>query len=212
MNVGLMAARITAGLALISLVAACSAGAGPTAPAGDSQASIAASATPDASTPASIAPSLEPPSSSGPTDAPIARGGGGRYGTGATPTPDPTTKPTPKATPKPAPTLTIKSGSTSLGTVLVTSDGLTLYVLAGDSATHSTCTADCASAWPPLLVKAGTKVKGGTGVHAAFTTFKRGDGGTQVAYKGHPLYSWTGDSYPGDTTGDGVGGFSVARV
>jgi predicted lipoprotein with Yx(FWY)xxD motif len=108
--------------------------------------------------------------------------------------------------------VTIKTGSTSLGIVLVTSDGFTLYIHAGDSATHSACTGGCATAWPPLLVKAGTKVKGGSGASGRFATFKRADGTTQVTYNGHPLYSWTGDYSPGDTTGQGIGGFSIAKA
>jgi predicted lipoprotein with Yx(FWY)xxD motif len=209
MNIRLTVVRVATGLALISLVAACSAGAGVTsAPAAGSEAPLAASEVPIGS----ILPSISPVASSGPTASPVAQGGSGsRYGTGATAVPKATPKPTGKPT-APAPSLTIKSGSTSLGTVLIDADGLTLYTHAGDSATHSTCTGSCAAAWPPLLVKAGTKVKGGTGVHGVFTTFKRSDGGSQVAYKGKPLYAWTGDYYPGDTTGQGIGGFSVAKV
>jgi predicted lipoprotein with Yx(FWY)xxD motif len=211
MNIRLTVVRVTAGLVLVSLVAACTAGAGTTtAPVASSEAPLAASAEPSASSLPSVAPapSVSAAGSTGPTASPVAQaGGGGRYGTGATPTPNAT----PKST-TPAASITIKSGSSALGTVLVGADGLTLYTHAGDSATHSTCTASCASAWPPLLVKAGTKVKGGTGVHGAFTTFKRSDGGTQVTYKGKPLYAWTGDYYPGDTTGQGIGGFSVAKV
>jgi len=206
--------RATAGLALVSILAGCSVGAsGPTtAPAADSAAPVAESPVPAASVLPSEAPSTAPAATTAPTASPVAAGGGGRYGSGATPTPKATPKATPRATAKPAPTITIKSGSTALGTVLVGSDGLTLYTKSGDSATHSTCTGSCASSWPPLLVKAGTKVKGGSGVHGAFTTFKRSDGTTQVAYKGKPLYAWTGDYYPGDTTGQGIGGFSVAKV
>jgi len=33
-----------------------------------------------------------------------------------------------------------------------------------------------------------------------------------VTYNGHPLYSWTGDYSPGDTTGQGIGGFSIAKA
>jgi predicted lipoprotein with Yx(FWY)xxD motif len=205
--------RLTAGIVVASLVAACSVGA-TTAPPSDapavSPAAVAASSAPSVSSAPSTAPSVAPtPSSSAVAQG---SGGGGRYGPPPTakPTSKPTSKPTP--TPKPAPTLTIKTGSTSLGTVLVTSDGLTLYIHAGDSGTHSTCTGGCASAWPPLLVKAGTKIKGGSGATGMFATFKRADGTTQVTYKGHPLYSWTGDYSPGDTTGQGIGGFSVAKA
>ncbi len=34
----------------------------------------------------------------------------------------------------------------------------------------------------------------------------------QVTYNGLPLYYWQGDAKPGDATGQGVGGFSVATV
>jgi predicted lipoprotein with Yx(FWY)xxD motif len=218
-------APFAGGLVLVVaiVVAACSAGGSTQPPA--SQADLGAASVPPA---ASQAPSVGPSGgpSVGPAASPTAEAtagatagsGGGRYGGGATPTPKPTAKPTPRPTPKPtprptaAPMLTIHSGSTSLGTVLVNSDGLTLYFHAGDTSTHSTCTGACASAWPPLLVKAGTKVSGGTGVHGTFATFKRSDGTTQVTYKGHPLYGWQGDAYPGDTTGQGLDGFSVAAV
>ncbi len=38
-------------------------------------------------------------------------------------------------------------------------------------------------------------------------TTKRSDGKTQVTYNGHPLYTFTGDSNPGDTSGQGVNVF-----
>jgi len=201
--------RLTAGIVAAALVAACSVGAATARPSvapAVSQAPAAASVGPLPSSAPSAAPSSAPTPSS--TAVASAGGGGGRYG------PPPTSTPTskPKPTPKPAPTVTIKTGSTSLGTVLVTSDGFTLYIHAGDSASHSACTGGCATAWPPLLVKAGTKVKGGSGAHGTFATFKRADGTTQVTYNGHPLYSWTGDYSPGDTTGQGIGGFSIAKA
>ena len=203
--------RLTAGIVVASLVAACSAGAASAPPSvapAASQVAVEASPAPTPSNAPSAAPSVA--SSAAPSPTPVASGGGGGGRYGPPPTAKPTSKPTP--TPKPAPTLTIQTGSTSLGTVLVTSDGLTLYIHAGDSATHSSCTGGCATAWPPLLVKAGTKVKGGSGAGGTFATFKRADGTTQVTYRGHPLYSWTGDYSPGDTTGQGIGGFSIAKA
>ena len=136
--------------------------------------------------------------------------------TPASSTPKPTPRPTPRPTPKPtkappAPSLVIHTQSTSLGTVLAGSDHLTLYVHAGDGTNQSTCTGGCSAAWPPLLVKAGTKVTGGAGIPGHFATFKRADGTTQISYDGHPLYDYPGDAYPGDTTGQGLGGFSVAQ-
>jgi predicted lipoprotein with Yx(FWY)xxD motif len=62
-----------------------------------------------------------------------------------------------------------------------------------------------------VLVAPGTKVTGGAGIHGHFATFKRSDGTTQMSYNGQPLYTWPGDLYAGDTTGQGLGGFSVAK-
>ncbi|MGH2464969.1 MAG: hypothetical protein ACRDGI_05875 [Candidatus Limnocylindrales bacterium] len=205
-------APLIGGLVLAVVVAACSVAGGSTQPPA-SHATLGAASVPPAvsqvptvapSDSPSVVPSVAPAASPTAQATATAGSGSGRYGGGGTPTPKPTGKPTAK--------LTIKSASTSLGTVLVGSDGLTLYIHAGDSATHSACTGSCAMAWPPVLVKAGTKVSGGSGVHGAFATFKRNDGTTQVTYKGHPLYAWTGDYYPGDTTGQGIGGFTVAKV
>jgi predicted lipoprotein with Yx(FWY)xxD motif len=202
---------------LAVILSACSAAgstpaAGSVAPAALASLGPTSSATAPASdTPATVATPTDDGQSS-PT--PASHAGGGRYGSGATPKPtiEPEHSTEPEHTPKPAASLVIREGSTSLGKVLVDAHGLTLYVLAGDSATHSTCTGGCASAWPPLTVKAGTKVSGGSGVHGKFGTFKRADGTTQVTYNGRPLYGWTGDSQPGDTTGQDVNGFSVATV
>src|SRR5262249_53872836 len=46
---------------------------------------------------------------------------------------------------------TVKVGSTGLGRVLVTAQGKTLYLWAGDRGRTSTCYGDCAGYWPPLL-------------------------------------------------------------
>jgi predicted lipoprotein with Yx(FWY)xxD motif len=101
--------------------------------------------------------------------------------------------------------------TTGLGPVLVGPNGLTLYTHTGDSATASTCTGSCATAWPPLALPAGSNATGGTGVTGAFATLTRDDGSLQVTYNGLPLYGWKNDAKPGDTTGQGVAGFTVAK-
>jgi len=105
----------------------------------------------------------------------------------------------------------VNMATTSLGPVLVGPNGLTLYTHSGDSATASTCTGGCATAWPPLAVPAGSSATGGTGVTGAFATLTRDDGTLQVTYNGLPLYGWKNDAKAGDTTGQGVNGFSVAK-
>jgi predicted lipoprotein with Yx(FWY)xxD motif len=107
--------------------------------------------------------------------------------------------------------LVLGTHATPAGTVLATPAGLTLYTLGSDTATRSTCDGGCAAAWPPLTLAAGQIATGGTGVGGTFTVLTRSDGSRQVVYNGKPLYTWQGDGAPGDATGQGVGGFSVAR-
>jgi predicted lipoprotein with Yx(FWY)xxD motif len=83
--------------------------------------------------------------------------------------------------------------------------GRTLYLFMKDTANTSVCSAGCAQTWPALLVT-GTPT-GGAGVDASkLSTTSRTDGGTQVTYNQHPLYHFSGDSAPGDTKGQGIGG------
>jgi predicted lipoprotein with Yx(FWY)xxD motif len=96
----------------------------------------------------------------------------------------------------------------SLGKFLVDSKGRTLYLFMKDSGTKSTCTGACAAAWPPL--RAHGKPTVGSGANASMVgTSTRSDGAPQVTYNGHPLYTFTGDQNPGDTTGQGVNAFGA---
>ncbi len=98
---------------------------------------------------------------------------------------------------------TVVLSDSSLGEILTSADGMTLYLFTTDSADASTCNAGCDTSWPPLTdaVVAGEGLDDGD-----FTTITRDDGTTQVVYLGHPLYFFVGDSEPGDVTGQGVGG------
>jgi predicted lipoprotein with Yx(FWY)xxD motif len=104
------------------------------------------------------------------------------------------------------------ASSASLGTFLVGPGGMTLYTHAGDGANMSTCSGGCLTAWPPLSVTSGQQPTAGPGVTGHLGSFVRTDGAAQVTYNGWPLYSWPGDTKPGDTTGQGIGGFSVATA
>jgi predicted lipoprotein with Yx(FWY)xxD motif len=134
----------------------------------------------------------------------------------SSPSPSATTAPaaTPAATPTAvASAATVLTGSATVSgastTVLTDSKGMTLYYKTSDTATSVTCTGGCAAAWPPLLLPSGTAT-GSSSVTGTLTVFA-GPNGSQVLYNGHPLYTWSMDSAAGQATGDGVGGFKVAK-
>jgi predicted lipoprotein with Yx(FWY)xxD motif len=88
-----------------------------------------------------------------------------------------------------------------LGKVIVDSDGFTLYDFHKDKGTTSSCYGGCASVWPPLLTGPAPKAAGGISASKLGTT-KRKDGTTQVTFAGHPLYTYTADSKPGEANGN----------
>jgi predicted lipoprotein with Yx(FWY)xxD motif len=94
------------------------------------------------------------------------------------------------------------------GKALVDSQGRTLYLFEADHGGKSTCSGACAAAWPPYTVT-GTPHTG-SGVNPALLTTIPGPGGsTQVVYNGHPLYYFSGDSHPGDHSGQGSKAFGA---
>jgi predicted lipoprotein with Yx(FWY)xxD motif len=89
------------------------------------------------------------------------------------------------------------------GDILVTSTGLSLYLLTSDPPGGSSCTGSCAVVWPPLV--AGRRLKAGPGVKPSLlSSFVRSDGVRQVLYDKHALYTYEEDSDPGMVTGQGV--------
>jgi predicted lipoprotein with Yx(FWY)xxD motif len=104
-------------------------------------------------------------------------------------------------------TATIGVGNnSSLGKILVDSQGRTIYLFQKDSGTKSACFGDCAVAWPP--VRANGKPTVGKGLTASKVgTIPRSDGKPQVTYNGHPLYLYQGDHNPGDANGQGLTAF-----
>jgi predicted lipoprotein with Yx(FWY)xxD motif len=71
--------------------------------------------------------------------------------------------------------------STSIGDVLVDSNGHTVYELVGDTASHQICTSSCEAFWPP--VKSGGKI---------------------MVVNGHPAFTFVQDTAAGQTHGQGV--------
>ena len=95
-----------------------------------------------------------------------------------------------------------------LGSVLVDSQGRTVYLFEKDTGPKSTCFGACATEWPPVTTN--DKPSAGKGVSASMLgTTKRSDGTTQVTYNGHPLYLFQADQKPGDATGQNVDAFGA---
>ena len=95
----------------------------------------------------------------------------------------------------------------SLGSVLVSPKGLTLYHMTPESASKIVCTGQCTSIWPPLLVPSGDSgASGGSGVSGSFGTVQRPGGEMQVTFDGMPLYTYSGDTGPRQGNGQGIGG------
>jgi predicted lipoprotein with Yx(FWY)xxD motif len=92
-----------------------------------------------------------------------------------------------------------------VGLVLTGPEGKTLYMFTKDTAGESTCYDQCATNWPPLLVKSEADLVPGVNLPGKFSVTKRKDDTLQVTYNGMPLYYWKDDKAIGDATGEGVG-------
>jgi predicted lipoprotein with Yx(FWY)xxD motif len=97
----------------------------------------------------------------------------------------------------------VKTASNSaLGTILVDSQGMTLYHLSGEQNGKFICTSSaCVGVWHPLTAPSGSAPSGAVGSLGAV---KRPDGSMQVTYKGTPLYTFAEDRQPGETKGQGI--------
>jgi predicted lipoprotein with Yx(FWY)xxD motif len=97
---------------------------------------------------------------------------------------------------------TVNTAATKYGTVLVSSNGRTLYHLTAEKRGKIACAGACAKAWPPLTIKKGSKPTAGTGIkQAKLGTIKRPDGTIQVTYSGYALYRYGDDKKKGDAKG-----------
>ena len=131
-------------------------------------------------------------------------GGGSSGGSGPSTTP-PTTNPggggggggstNPPSTPQQA--------QVGGATAFVTSSQMTLYLFGLDTANHSNCPASngCSAVWVPYTAPAGTTAPSG------FTLTTRSDGTLQWTFNGWPLYTYVGDTAPGQNNGNGLNQF-----
>ena len=132
-------------------------------------------------------------------------GGGGLYGgKGGSAT---STAEAPAGAESGAAVLTVASAP-KVGAVLVDSKGFTVYDFHKDKGTTSSCYGACAEGWPPVTTE-GAPTSGEGAMAAKLGTTERKDGTTQVTYAGHPLYTFAGDSKPGEANGNDVDAFGA---
>ena len=94
----------------------------------------------------------------------------------------------------------VKTATITGATVLTNAQGFTLYSFAPDTMTTTNCNGTCAQFWPPVH----GPVTAGPGVAGTLATIARADGAIQATYNGHPLYTYTGDTAPGQANGNGL--------
>ena len=116
----------------------------------------------------------------------------------------------PPASPSSAVTISAKSVA-GVGTVLVNSKGQTLYMLTSEKGGKITCTDDngCTKAWPDTELPEGvSSATAGSGIQMSLLgTVKSSAGEVYVTYHGWPLYTYTGDTGPGEANGEGITAF-----
>jgi predicted lipoprotein with Yx(FWY)xxD motif len=118
---------------------------------------------------------------------------------GASPSPSSAPPSAGSSSPAAAAASTVKTATIAGVTVLTSSKGFTLYSFAPDTSTTSKCNGTCAQNWPPV-----TGPVTGAGVTGTFGTITRADGSVQATFDGHPLYTFAGDTAPGQNKGNGL--------
>jgi len=108
---------------------------------------------------------------------------------------------------------TVATGSTSLGTVLTNSQGLTLYYFTPEKGSNVVCASSnaCITTWPPLISSSGAP-SAPSGASGMFAVATLPNGTAEVTYNGWPLHTYSGDSTAGQTSGQGIQGMWFAAT
>lgn len=93
----------------------------------------------------------------------------------------------------------VKTTSMGGAKVLTTAKGFTVYWFVIDPKNKSKCYGSCSKYWP--IVKGPVSA---SGVSGTFGTITRTDGTKQATWNGHPLYTYVGDTAPGQAKGNGL--------
>jgi predicted lipoprotein with Yx(FWY)xxD motif len=117
---------------------------------------------------------------------------------GTTPTTAPTT-----STPVVKTAMATVNGKST--TILTNAQGMTLYYFTADTATNAACTGTCAGVWPPLLFTSTGSPTSATSLPGTLSVVTDANG-KQVEYNGHLLYTYSKDTAPSQTNGEGFKG------
>jgi predicted lipoprotein with Yx(FWY)xxD motif len=101
----------------------------------------------------------------------------------------------------------VTTKQTSLGLILVTATGHTLYMDSADKPGKIACTGGCLGVWPALQTSGKPKAAGKAKA-SLLSTVKNGKV-TQVTYNHHPLYTFATDTKSAPTSGQAQNGFFV---
>ncbi len=97
-------------------------------------------------------------------------------------------------------TVARKARNAGLGEIVLTNlKRRTLYTLSAEVRGKFICTGACLSTWHPLVLPKGVKPLGPTRLGLV----KRPDGRMQVTFHARPLYTFSGDTRPGQANGEG---------
>jgi predicted lipoprotein with Yx(FWY)xxD motif len=108
----------------------------------------------------------------------------------------------------PSKIVTLRSNAT-LGTYLADKNGRSLYFFSDDANGQNNCSGGCATLWPVYSAGNLTATQIDAGLNFADFGSITISGGTQLTYKGWPLYTYSPNGTAeaaGQVSGDGVGG------
>jgi predicted lipoprotein with Yx(FWY)xxD motif len=100
----------------------------------------------------------------------------------------------------------LKIVDSDYGRILANGRGRALYLFTADHGKASNCSGDCATAWPPYIVKRQPAAGPGT-KPGLIGTLRRSDRKLQATYAGDPVYFYEGDDEPGEVLCQAVNEF-----
>lgn len=102
--------------------------------------------------------------------------------------------------------VTLMTAESAYGQILETGSGIAVYYFTKDSRSSSHCLGACTRRWRPLIMKGRIRVAAGVST-ALLGHIVRPGGRLQLSYAGHPLYTSSRDTAPGQLNGQDAHAF-----